>query len=86
MYLQMPYFPHFKYMRYAHAKIGGWEIFVKFFKSEHRFIVPSQRGTKSLSQTFTLNVPSWCTVKNIINKMLEGHLLKSNIYLLLGLS
>ncbi len=27
--------------------------------SECRFIVPSQRGTKSLSQTFTLNVPSW---------------------------
>ncbi len=27
--------------------------------NEHRFIVPSQRGTKSLSQTFKLNVPSW---------------------------
>ncbi len=27
--------------------------------SKHRFIVPSQRGTKSLSQTFKLNVPSW---------------------------
>ncbi len=26
---------------------------------EHCFIVPSQRGTKSLSQTFKLNVPSW---------------------------
>ncbi len=29
---------------------------------EHRFIVPSQRGTKSLSQTFKLNVPSWWNV------------------------
>ncbi len=27
--------------------------------NERRFIVPSQRGTKSLSQTFKLNVPSW---------------------------
>ncbi len=27
--------------------------------SEWRIIVPSQRGTKSLSRTFTLNVPSW---------------------------
>ncbi len=27
--------------------------------SEHHFIVRSQRGTKSLSQTFKLNVPSW---------------------------
>jgi len=27
--------------------------------SECRFIVPSQRGTKSLSLTFTLNVPTW---------------------------
>ncbi len=27
--------------------------------SERRFNVPSQRGTKSLSLTFTLNVPSW---------------------------
>ncbi len=27
--------------------------------SECRFIVPSQRGTKSLSQTFKLNVSSW---------------------------
>ncbi len=27
--------------------------------SECCFIVPSQRGTKSLSQTFELNVPSW---------------------------
>ncbi len=27
--------------------------------SECHFIVPSQRGTKSLSQTFELNVPSW---------------------------
>ncbi len=27
--------------------------------SERHFIVPSQRGTKSLSQTFKLNVPSW---------------------------
>ncbi len=27
--------------------------------SERRFIVPSQRGTKSLSRTFKLNVPSW---------------------------
>ncbi len=27
--------------------------------SEHHFIVPSQRSTKSFSQTFKLNVPSW---------------------------
>ncbi len=27
--------------------------------SERHFIVPSQRGTKSLSQTFTLTVPIW---------------------------
>ncbi len=27
--------------------------------NEHRFIVPSQRGTKSLSQTFSLTVPIW---------------------------
>ncbi len=27
--------------------------------SEWCIIVPSQRGTKSLSQTFTLNFPSW---------------------------
>ncbi len=27
--------------------------------SERRIIVPSQRGTKSLSQTFSLTVPSW---------------------------
>ncbi len=27
--------------------------------SECHFIVPSQKGTKSLSQTFKLNVPSW---------------------------
>ncbi len=27
--------------------------------SEHRFIVPSQRGTKSLSLTFSLTVPTW---------------------------
>ncbi len=27
--------------------------------SERRFIVPTQRGTKLLSQTFKLNVPSW---------------------------
>ncbi len=27
--------------------------------SERRFIVPSQRGTKSLSRTFKLKVPSW---------------------------
>ncbi len=27
--------------------------------SERCIIVPSQRGTKSLSQTFTLTVPSW---------------------------
>ncbi len=27
--------------------------------SERRFIVPSQRGKTSLSQTFKLNVPSW---------------------------
>ncbi len=27
--------------------------------SERRFIVPSQRGTKSLSQTFSLTVPIW---------------------------
>ncbi len=27
--------------------------------SEWRIIVPSQRGTKSLSQTFTLTVPTW---------------------------
>ncbi len=27
--------------------------------SKRRFIVPSQRGTKSLSQTFSLTVPSW---------------------------
>ncbi len=27
--------------------------------SEQRIIVPSQRGTKSLSQTFSLVVPSW---------------------------
>ncbi len=27
--------------------------------SECHFIVPSQRGTKSLSQTFKINVPSW---------------------------
>ncbi len=27
--------------------------------SERRFIVPSQRGTTSLSRTFKLNVPSW---------------------------
>ncbi len=27
--------------------------------SERRIIVPSQRGTKSLSQTFTLTVPIW---------------------------
>ncbi len=26
---------------------------------ERRFIVPSQRGTKSLSQTFSLTVPTW---------------------------
>ncbi len=28
--------------------------------SERRIIVPSQRGTKLLSQTFSLTVPSWC--------------------------
>ncbi len=27
--------------------------------SERRIIVPSQRGTKSLSQTFSLTVPTW---------------------------
>ncbi len=35
--------------------------------SEHRFIVPSQRGTKSLSRTFTLNVPSCPTQYEQLN-------------------
>ncbi len=51
--------------------------------SEHRFIVPSQRGTKSLSQTLKLNVPSrWNNLPNSIFKnRLKTHLI--HLYLTL---
>ncbi len=40
--------------------------------SERRFIVPSQRGTKSLSLNFKLNVPSWWN--GIFRNRLKTHL------------
>ncbi len=38
--------------------------------SERRIILPSQRGTKSLSQTFSLNVPIWWNAQ--LNKSLRS--------------
>ncbi len=44
--------------------------------SESHFIVPSRRGTKSLSQTFKLNVPSWWNdlPNSIFKNRLKTHL------------
>ncbi len=60
--------------------------------SEWLIIVPSQRGTTSLSQTFTLNVPSWWNAQlkpsnllslAIFKNQLETHIF--NLYLTLYL-
>ncbi len=57
--------------------------------SERRLVVPSQRGTKSLSRTFSWTVPSWCndlpisirTAESlaIFKKNLKTHLFRQHL-------
>ncbi len=49
---------------------------VSSLRSEQRIIVPSQRGTKSLSQTFSLTVPIWWndlsnSIRAVLNHLQE---------------
>ncbi len=48
--------------------------------SECHFIVPSQRGTKSLSQTFKINVPSWWIEPAQLNPTIFKNRLKTHLF------
>ncbi len=62
--------------------------------SERRLVVPSQRGTKSLSRTFSWTVPSWWndlpisirTAESIFKKQLKTHFSAAPDQLLLTLT
>ncbi len=53
--------------------------------SERRLVVPSQRGTKSLSRMFSFTVPGWCNelptpIRNAESRTIFRRYLKTNLF------